>query len=74
MFRVGLDAGNYLRYGKKTMTFMDCENVHETDEEGLAGLSKIIHSRIQIWYIGLTAGHKWNTDFINFLAICTDSW
>lgn len=41
-----------------TVTAMDCGNKHENDEEGMAGLSKIIHSRIQIWYIGLTAGHK----------------
>lgn len=32
--------------------------MHEDDEEGMAGPSQIIHSRTQIWYIGLTAGHK----------------
>lgn len=41
-----------------TVTFMDCINTHENDEKGMAGSSKIIHPGIQIWYIGLTAGHK----------------
>lgn len=38
---------------------MDCINMHEIDKKkGMAASSKIIHPRIQVWYIGLAAGHK----------------
>ncbi len=41
-----------------TVAFMDCINMLENDKKGMAASSNIIHPRIQIWYIGLTAGHK----------------